>query len=299
MNIDDVLRDFATAKHDLPKASMQWALDNWDAALPRFHELLRRCADGEDRSDDTMNALFYVAHLIGEKREASAFPVLCRLLKDEAASEGVLGEAIAENLRGILISAYEGRPDALQDLIELASADPFVRAGALEAMTYLSAHGALSGDAMRAYMLRLFEQMQPRDESFVWSAWALSAANLGYEDFTDKVDDLCRRGFIDSMDMNLRHFKEQLRRTLDDPTGKAGLVYDRIGPFEDTIGTLSQWYGFSEQRKIDEARRAARTEPYATPSYLSSPVVNPNRNVGRNDPCPCGSGKKYKKCCLV
>jgi uncharacterized protein YecA (UPF0149 family) len=24
----------------------------------------------------------------------------------------------------------------------------------------------------------------------------------------------------------------------------------------------------------------------------------PARNVGRNDPCPCGSGKKYKKCCL-
>ncbi len=21
-------------------------------------------------------------------------------------------------------------------------------------------------------------------------------------------------------------------------------------------------------------------------------------NIGRNDPCPCGSGKKYKKCCL-
>lgn len=25
---------------------------------------------------------------------------------------------------------------------------------------------------------------------------------------------------------------------------------------------------------------------------------NPNKKVGRNDPCPCGSGKKYKKCCL-
>ncbi len=24
----------------------------------------------------------------------------------------------------------------------------------------------------------------------------------------------------------------------------------------------------------------------------------PGPNVGRNDPCPCGSGKKYKKCCL-
>jgi uncharacterized protein YecA (UPF0149 family) len=24
----------------------------------------------------------------------------------------------------------------------------------------------------------------------------------------------------------------------------------------------------------------------------------PRQHVGRNDPCPCGSGKKYKKCCL-
>jgi uncharacterized protein YecA (UPF0149 family) len=31
---------------------------------------------------------------------------------------------------------------------------------------------------------------------------------------------------------------------------------------------------------------ACVTEPY----YASS-------NVGRNDPCPCGSGKKFKKCC--
>jgi SEC-C motif-containing protein len=22
------------------------------------------------------------------------------------------------------------------------------------------------------------------------------------------------------------------------------------------------------------------------------------RKIGRNDPCPCGSGKKYKKCCM-
>jgi SEC-C motif len=28
------------------------------------------------------------------------------------------------------------------------------------------------------------------------------------------------------------------------------------------------------------------------------PHREPLRNVGRNDPCPCGSGKKFKKCCL-
>ncbi|HMA66844.1 MAG TPA: SEC-C metal-binding domain-containing protein [Desulfosalsimonadaceae bacterium] len=27
------------------------------------------------------------------------------------------------------------------------------------------------------------------------------------------------------------------------------------------------------------------------------PVRRSGEKVGRNDPCPCGSGKKYKKCC--
>ena len=34
--------------------------------------------------------------------------------------------------------------------------------------------------------------------------------------------------------------------------------------------------------------------------YRKAPVFIPaeSKNVERNDPCPCGSGKKYKKCCL-
>ena len=28
-------------------------------------------------------------------------------------------------------------------------------------------------------------------------------------------------------------------------------------------------------------------------------IVRKGRKIGRNDPCPCGSGKKYKKCCIV
>ncbi|MAW07941.1 MAG: hypothetical protein CME61_06630 [Halobacteriovoraceae bacterium] len=31
---------------------------------------------------------------------------------------------------------------------------------------------------------------------------------------------------------------------------------------------------------------------------LKEVIKNPHKNVGRNDPCICGSGKKYKKCCL-
>jgi hypothetical protein len=41
-----------------------------------------------------------------------------------------------------------------------------------------------------------------------------------------------------------------------------------------------------------------------TSSYLEAvsgkakPIVRPGSKLGRNDPCPCGSGKKYKKCCM-
>ena len=39
--------------------------------------------------------------------------------------------------------------------------------------------------------------------------------------------------------------------------------------------------------------------PWVDFAYPNEPVRNPWRNVGRNDPCPCGSGKKFKKCCLA
>ncbi len=39
----------------------------------------------------------------------------------------------------------------------------------------------------------------------------------------------------------------------------------------------------------------ARRDVFAGPS---EPVRHSGPHVGRNDPCPCGSGKKFKKCCL-
>jgi hypothetical protein len=36
----------------------------------------------------------------------------------------------------------------------------------------------------------------------------------------------------------------------------------------------------------------------AEPAAWSEPIINTGPKIGRNDPCPCGSGKKYKKCCL-
>jgi hypothetical protein len=39
-------------------------------------------------------------------------------------------------------------------------------------------------------------------------------------------------------------------------------------------------------------------EDTGSDNFADSPEIRPTPKLGRNDPCPCGSGKKYKKCCL-
>lgn len=63
-----------------------------------------------------------------------------------------------------------------------------------------------------------------------------------------------------------------------------------------------------EQFKFDDIRRKLniwRTHPNnfihtKTHEYpeIKNPQIQTHKKIGRNDPCPCGSGKKYKKCCL-
>ena len=52
-------------------------------------------------------------------------------------------------------------------------------------------------------------------------------------------------------------------------------------------------------REEEEALPKKKVVSYgASPKQAAVPVEHKKIKVGRNDPCPCGSGKKYKKCCL-
>ncbi len=47
---------------------------------------------------------------------------------------------------------------------------------------------------------------------------------------------------------------------------------------------------------VKEMKEKATTNQEKGNSIKQQPIINPKK-IGRNDPCPCGSGKKYKKCC--
>lgn len=48
---------------------------------------------------------------------------------------------------------------------------------------------------------------------------------------------------------------------------------------------------------IGAYNQSLRPEAVAEPVPEPEPILSRNQRVGRNDPCPCGSGKKFKKCC--
>jgi hypothetical protein len=138
----------------------------------------------------------------------------------------------------------------------------------------------------------------------VWDGWQGAVALLGLEGLKPLVKVAFARKSIDPMDMKFEDFEEDLQWALDHPGAPHRNFESEYSFWNDSIGELSRWYGFSEKYFADKERWAADQERWASePEDLFDPpwresAVNVYRNVGRNDPCPCGSGKKYKKCCL-
>lgn len=80
---------------------------------------------------------------------------------------------------------------------------------------------------------------------------------------------------------------------------------EKGGP-EDTEGLVEFTAIFSEEgvrrehRELASFRRQDGTWYFVEGSVLPpKQVVRETPKVGRNEPCPCGSGRKYKKCCAV
>jgi uncharacterized protein YchJ len=83
-----------------------------------------------------------------------------------------------------------------------------------------------------------------------------------------------------------------------------------INPFghynfiNDTVKEMSNWSCFNKdnQELLDEHDGADEHDEHHHHHDgccgTAKPVIRDNAKVGRNDPCACGSGKKYKKCCI-
>lgn len=98
-------------------------------------------------------------------------------------------------------------------------------------------------------------------------------------------------GFLDGIEESL-----VIPNNVDDITEdtEVNLGYDAEKLYMNMVGCNAEWlYTLPQWDDILTAER--RKELYKL-EKSSKTIVKPPK-VGRNDPCPCGSGKKYKKCC--
>lgn len=105
------------------------------------------------------------------------------------------------------------------------------------------------------------------------------------------VDNVTFVGFIDGIntsietEINLEDLEENSVVELNINLEK--LYYNMLEANAEWLYTLPEWDNIITEEKKKEIKR----------SYNSTKTVVKEDKVGRNDPCTCGSGKKYKKCC--
>ena len=150
------------------------------------------------------------------------------------------------------------------------------------------------------------EQTQKQYDEF-WAAYFAQEKEV-YKDILSKhgtpvtgtVEELAKKynmevltmvGFLDGIDESLKKSNDLENIT---ETSEVSLDYDDEKLYKNMVAARADWlYGLEEWNDIlsEDKRKVLYKE-----EKLSGTVVK-EKKVGRNDPCPCGSGKKYKQCC--
>jgi len=117
---------------------------------------------------------------------------------------------------------------------------------------------------------------------------------------TGTVDELARKydmplnyfvGYLDGINDSLKR-PNPIEELTEDTV--VSLDYDKEKLYYNMVACKAEWlYELPQWEELLPPER--RRELYMEQKHSMS-VVKPPK-IGRNDPCPCGSGKKYKKCC--
>ena len=182
-------------------------------------------------------------------------------------------EEVKNHLLEKVISAYEGKRK-LEDPDQLQSLERYVVVNAVD--VHWQDHLTEMDELRRSVGLRGYGQKDPLSE------YKNEAFKAFEEMMVSMRSDVCSGMFRSST--NLAAFENMLSNLsnvakVSGPDTSSGGGFDRFsGPGQGSSPELGQ----SEAPEIPK---------------VAVPVVRETPKVGRNDLCPCGSGKKYKKCC--
>ena len=105
------------------------------------------------------------------------------------------------------------------------------------------------------------------------------------------IDIMTMTGFLDGINDSLKE-QNPIEEMEEDTVVNFG--FDKALLYKNMVAAEADWlYNLEEWKDIfdEDTRKALYKEQKASTTIVQEAKVYPN------DPCPCGSGKKYKKCC--
>jgi len=307
VDVTEILSHLERNEGYFPRAAVQEAIDHRDEMIPALLGVLEDVA--RDPGPFTSKNRFihiYAMYLLAQFRETRAYPLLVKIFSapGELAFQ-LAGDVVTEDLGRILASVSGGDTAPVTSLVENEQVNAFVRGAAMDGLLTLVASGQRSRDEVVAYFKSLFRKFERRlgDE---WGNLVNSCADLYPEEVMEEIREAYEDELVDPAWVAWEEVKDELAR------GKKAVMEDlkdRMTLITDVVDELRWWSCFDEdasdidldEEPLDELPLEGLDEELfeEPPLYFELPETlrRAQPKIGRNDPCPCGSGKKFKKCC--
>jgi len=297
MTIPEILKELEPYTGRFPMKAMRAAIEQRKAITPellRVVEVIAANPTEVAKRKDYMLPVFAL-YLLAQFREKRAYPYIVKMFSAPGeTSYDLVGDTVTEGLKHIFASVYDGNPAPLHGLIENDEADEYVRDAAINAIVVLERSAQMPRAEVIEYFRSLFRGRLQRTPSFAWSGLACAVADLPAPELLAEVRQAYAEDLIDESIADL----EGIERDMAAPTPGRG---EGHGLITDAISEMEPWACF-------HPADSGPTEPVEPEIPLLPPAPAPatyvapkpfvrEPKIGRNDPCPCGSGKKYKKCC--
>jgi uncharacterized protein YecA (UPF0149 family) len=253
-----------------------------------------------DEIDENDSMLYVVLHLLSYLEETEGFSQFIRLIHvDEEKLDLVFGSYFMNEQGSYLFASFAPNWIALKPIIENPEINLYWRVAALESLLYLVIKGKASRQEVSQYLKHLLQTMinQEHPHKELVAFLILTCGDFYPTEMMEEIREAYGRWAVDLSIIDIECVQRNLERGEEFAIAELKkrlkshhpLDMIRLSPEEKSS------IGISDSEKLEELEDIARTIDKETEESKSS---LPRIHVGRNDPCPCGSGKKYKKCCL-
>jgi hypothetical protein len=293
MSPDEVLNILSSHHRTQPVEALESA-DAHRAVLvePLLSAIDRAVSDPAGVSDEDAGLFSYAIYLMAKWRETRAYPHIVRWLAlSTDDTDELSGDMVTQSGFRILAGVFDGDLEPIKRLILNQAADEFGRSAGIGALAVLMAWAEVPRHIVVDYFGFLLREGLEGDDTHVLSSLCWSILDI---EAVELIPDVRRAFDAELIDEQFISRKEVDEAEGAPPGARLEEFRERWPLIDDVARATSWWATFHDRDDVAEIVDEdgdldldveAVAEPYVAPA-----------KVGRNEPCPCGSGKKYKKC---